>query len=526
MKYDFIIIGGGTAGCVLANRLSENTQHKVLLIEAGKSSNKLFSLIPVGQSTIVGNKNWDWQYQALADSSCANREFTWPGGKCLGGSSAINGMVYVRGHRLDYDHWAELGNQGWDYQSLLPYFKKIEQFTEGSEEYRGREGLVNVRKVIKPHALTYAFLAAAQELNIPLNPDYNAYEQEGVSVCQTNQSKRLRQSTAFTYLKNARHRSNLTVLENAVVEKIHIVNAKAVSVAVIQDNQSHIFYADKEIILSAGSIGSPKILLQSGIGPHNELFTACIHDLKGVGKNLQEHPNAWISCYVNQSTYNTDLYPWRGVKHVWQWLKNGGGAIATPIAHALCFIKTHTDLAQPDIQIHFTPFSYELTRGKLSLTKKPAIVLTPNICRPKTRGFIKLKDADIHSQPMISYQALKEEKDIYTLLAGCQFVRKLLQTKAFSPYIVKERSPGKSISQEKDWIHYLRTHSSLGYHPVGTCKMGKDELAVVDHYLKVHGINGLRIADASIMPVITSGNTQVPVMMIAEKAADLILKDY
>ncbi|CDZ77402.1 Alcohol dehydrogenase [acceptor] [Legionella massiliensis] len=523
-NFDFIIVGGGTAGCIIANRLSANPNYSVLLIEAGRNANHLFTKLPVGQSRIVANKNWDWRLPAQADSSCANREAIWPAGKCLGGGSSINGMVYVRGHRLDFDNWQALGNEGWSYADVLPYFKKIESFQELTSPYRGTTGLLKVREVIKPHALTRVFIEAAQELRIPFNPDYNGKEQEGVGICQTNQSKRWRQSTAEAYLKPAAKRKNLTIISEATVHKINFSAKTAQSVSVYLKGGLELFHATKEIILCAGTMNSAKLLLQSGVGPADELFSQCIHPLKGVGKNLQEHPNSWLSALVNLSTYNTDLHPWRGLKHLWQWLSQGGGALATPIAHALCFLKTRKDLYQPDIQIHFTPFSYELIKGKLSLSKQAAFVLTPNICRPKTRGFIKLQSVDPKHPPLISYQALANEQDVQTLLAGCQFARKLMQSKAFKPYVLSERFPGGNINSEQEWIDYLRNHSSLGYHPVGSCKMGNDESAVVDSSLRVHGLQRLRVADASIMPVITSGNTNAPTMMIAEKAADLILR--
>ncbi|STX51770.1 Alcohol dehydrogenase [acceptor] [Legionella busanensis] len=523
--FDYIIIGGGTAGCVLANRLSKNPNHSVLLLEAGHNSSHIFSQLPVGQAKVVGNPNWDWQFLAEPDLSCANRQMRWPAGKCLGGSSSINGMVYVRGHKLDYDHWHSLGNQGWAYEEVLPFFKKMELFAYGDLNYRGDCGPLKVREIIKPHPLTQVFIAAAQELKIPFNPDYNSREQEGVGICQTNQTKRIRHSTAAAYLKPARHRKNLIVLTKAFVHKIHLLNQRAYRVSVQLSHGLEDFFATKEIILCAGSIQSPKILLQSGIGSPEELHSSCIHALPGVGKNLQEHPNTWISAFVNTSTYNTDLHIWRATKHLRQWLIKGGGAIATPIAHAICFIKTALGIQQPDIQIHFTPFSYEFDNGKLSLTKRPAIVLTPNICRPVTRGSITLSSADPTSPPLINYQALAEEKDVETLVAGCRIARKIINTSAFKPYLVAERFPGKDVD-DVQLIDYIRHHSSLGYHPAGTCKMGCDPMAVVDASLKIHGLMGLRVADASIMPVITSGNTNAPTIMIAEKAAYLILQEH
>lgn len=525
-EFDFIIIGGGTAGCILANRLSQNPQYSVLLIEAGRDANHLMVKLPVGQSHVVGHKNWDWQYVSGKDSSCAERESLWPAAKCLGGGSSVNGMVYVRGNRLDFDNWRNLGNQGWSYQEVLPYFKKIETFQNIDSTFRGKNGPVNVREVINPHPLTGVFIAAAQELKIPFNPDYNGEEQEGVGICQTNQTKRWRHGSAHAYLKPVLTRKNLTVITKACVHKIHFEGKQARRVTVQRDDGLTVLLARKEIILCAGSLNSPKLLLQSGIGPAEELMTACIQSLAGVGKNLQEHPNTWVSSYVNIPTYNRDIHPFRGIRHLWQWLRYGGGALATPIAHAVCFLKTQRGLQQPDIQIHFTPFSYDLNKGKLSLTKKAAIVLTPNICCPKTRGVLKLQSLDPASPPLIQYHALGNDSDVQVLLAGCQIARKLLATKAFSSYVIKERFPGTSAQTEAEWIDYVRAHSSLGYHPVGTCKMGNDNMAVVDASLKVHGIKNLRVADASIMPVITSGNTNAPTMMIAEKAADMILKEW
>ncbi len=525
-NFRYIIIGGGSSGCVLANRLSKNPENHVLLLEAGRSDNSLIIRVPAGQSLSVGKKSWDWCYKAEPDPSRNKRIDLWPAGKVLGGGSSINGMVYFRGQHEDYDQWAELGNPGWDFKSVLPYFIKCETNELGKSIYHGHNGPLYVSNVRSPHLLAKTFVEAAVSIGIPKNNDFNGEHQEGAGLLQATQKNGSRHNTSQAYLAPIKNRKNLQIITKAFVTKIIVKEKKAIGVEYIKGNQLHKEFCTHEVIISAGAIASPKILMLSGIGPEKKLKNLeipVIKNLPGVGENLQEHPAAWLSYFATTNTLNMEASPIKFIQHGLSWLFFGKGPATSPIAHAAAFVKSSPELKTPNLQIHFTPLAYDLKPDKLVLLDRPAVVASPNVCRPIGRGLIELKDNKPESYPIIKHQLLSHRDDLEVLIEGCKITRKIFQAKSFKPYLTAERMPGVDVQTDDEWEEYLRNFAALSYHFCGTCKMGNDSMSVVDHNLRVHGLQNLRVIDASIMPTIPSANTNGPTIMIAEKGADLVL---
>ncbi len=528
--YDYIILGGGSAGCVLAHRLSTNPKNKVLLIEAGGSDKHPYIRIPAGEIKAIQSDKFNWHYKAEIDPSLNNRENVWPAGKVLGGSSSINGMVYIRGQKEDYDSWSRLvSNTGeWSYEDVLNYFKKMETNPIKDSKYHGFDGPLQVSNVPTPHPITKAFINSSVEIGIPYNPDVNGAKQEGVGPNQGSIKNGGRNNSARAFLDTAKNRKNLTIFKNAKVNKIIIENKKAVGVSFEKNNQISEVKCNKEIIISSGTLSSPCILMRSGVGPSEHLKQNDIEvivDLPGVGENLQEHPACWISGEVNTSTYNVETNPYYFAKHGLDWLLNGKGPASSPISQAVAFFRTKPEIeSRPDIQLHFMPMGWEVDEKEgLRLLDKPAVTIQSYVCRPNSRGTLRLNSKNHNEPPKISTNLIGDDEDMQRLVSSLKTVIKIFKSTHFSKYFKNFIRPNKIFENDNEIEDFIRRYAEGAYHSVGTCKMGVDKMSVVDKNLKVYGIEGLRVADASIMPIIPSGNTNAPSMMVGEKASDLIL---
>ena len=525
--WDYIVVGGGSAGCVLASRLSEDSGTRVLLLDAGRNDKHLYTRVPAGQMYAFPRPDMNWLYMSEPDPSRANRVDIWPAGKIVGGGSAINGMMYVRGHRSDYDHWAALGNEGWSYREVLPYFQSIEQSEVGEAGSRGFEGPLRVSRVRIDNPLNEAFIEAATQVGIPYNPDLNGDSQEGVGPCQASQKRGWRHSTARAFLAPALNRDNLEVELGAHVKRILIEQGRAIGVEYQVGKKVKTAMAGHGVVLSAGAIASPKLLMLSGIGPGKHLREHGISptlELPGVGQNLLEHPVVRMSFHVrNATTLTSDLNnPLRSLVHGLDYIFRGRGALATCIGHAQAFAHTRDGLPAPNAQIIFAPLSYDLTEAGPRPYRKPAVGVGIGLCRIQSKGEIRLRSDSPEDSPVIDYHLLDNPDDVAQLREAMRLTRRIFNAPAFSHYLVDERLPGVEIEDDDALDRYIRETSGLMYHPCGTCKMGQDEMAVVDHKLKVRGLEGLWVADASIFPTIPAGNINATCIMVAEKAASMI----
>ncbi len=525
--YDFIIVGAGSAGCVLANRLSENPNYKVLLLEAGGSDWNPWLHIPVGYFKTMHNPSFDWCYLTEPDPGIANRQLQWPRGKVLGGSSSLNGLLYVRGQREDYDRWAALGNKGWSYEEVLPYFKKSEDQDRGADKYHGVGGPLKVSDLRLRRPIAAAFIKAAIEIGIPKNPDYNGETQEGVGYFQQTASKGVRWSTAKGFLRPARNRSNLTVINKAQATKVLFEDKRAVGVQYLRKGRLCVAKTNREVILSAGAIGSPQILQLSGVG-NPELLkdknVPLVHALKGVGQNLQDHLQIRLVFKTRLSTLNDELNKlYKRVKVGLQYLLTRTGPLTLAASQVTIFTRSNDTVARPDIQFHMQPLSSD----KPGEGVHPFSAFTSSVCqlRPESRGSVEIKSNDPLQYPKIIPNYLSTANDQQTAVDSIKVARAIAQAPSLAGEVIDEFVPGRQYQTDEELLLAACKFSQTIYHPAGTCKMGCDDMAVVDERLRVHGIEGLRVVDASIMPEITSGNTNAPTIMITEKAADLIKED-
>ena len=530
-EYDYIVVGAGSAGCVLANRLSADPANKVLLLEAGAKDWNPWIHVPVGYFKTMHNPATDWCYMTESDKGIDGRKLQWPRGKVLGGSSSLNGLLYVRGQKEDYDRWEALGNKGWSYKDVLPYFKKSEDQERGADDYHGIGGLLKVSDLRLRRPIADMFIKAAEQIGIPFNKDYNGAEQEGVGYFQQTAHQGFRWSTAKGFLKPARSRSNLTVLTHAHTSKVIFDETgdkpKAVAIEFLHKGSSQTVKVRKEIILSAGAIGSPQILQLSGVAAPELLAKHSIpmvKELPGVGQNLQDHLQIRLVFKTKQNTLNDELNSYfKQFKVGLQYFFKRTGALTLAASQIVIFTKTKPDLERPDIQFHFQPLSADKPGDGVH----PFSAFTTSVCqlRPHSSGHLEIKSTDPLQHPAIHPNYLSDERDLAVAVESIKVARRIAEAPALAPEILDEYVPGREFQTDEELLLAARKYSQTIYHPTSTCKMGNDEMAVVDDRLRVHGIEGLRVADASIMPEITSGNTNAPAIMIGEKASDMILED-
>lgn len=530
MKYDYIIIGAGSAGCVLANRLTENGKYSVCLLEAGSNNDSQLVKTPGAFAAFMFLKKFNWSFNARPKDDIRNGEPLFiPRGKGLGGSSATNAMLYIRGQKEDYDHWASLGNQGWSYKEILPYFIKAENNERGGSDHHGDGGPLHVSDRPVFYEISKRFIEASNQAGFKANQDFNGAQQEGVGYYQCTIKDGQRCDVARGYLKPAMHRKNLTILTKAQVSEIIIDDNKAKGVECVINGQPQTISAKKEVLLSAGAIASPHLLMLSGIGEQSELANhnlECKLNLPGVGKNLQEHVDACI--LVNSKKKDGFTASVGGLLKMFpdtlKYVFKKQGKLANSILEAGGFIKSEPSLERPDVQLHMLPLLYDDNGRDLKLMKKHGYSCHVCVLRPESTGSVSLRSKDFRDAPEIDFNFFSDDKqkDKNTLIKGMRQLSKILAASAFDDYRAKELHPNADKETDEQLFTKIKQRLGTVYHPVGTCKMGQDDMAVVDSQLRVRGIDGLRVIDASIMPTLTSGNTNAPTIAIAEKAADII----
>jgi len=527
-EFDYVVVGAGSAGCVLANRLSANGRHSVLLLEAGPKDSNIWIHVPLGYGKLFKEKSVNWMYQTEPEPGLHGRQVFQPRGKVLGGSSSINGLLYVRGQHEDYDRWRQRGNVGWGYDDVLPYFKKAENQQRGADDYHGAGGPLSVSDWRHEDPLSEAFVKAAVETGIPFNPDFNGKTQEGAGFFQTTTQRGRRASSAYSYLRPAMSRGNLHVETSALAQRILFEGRRARAVEYRQNGNLRTARAHKEVLVSSGAYNSPQLLQLSGVGPADLLKSHGIDivlDAQGVGNDLQDHLQVRLVTRSAQKVTLNDIvnHPVRRAMAGVRYALSRSGPLTIAAGTSGAFFKTSPRLASPDIQIHFIPFSTDRMGEKLH----PFSGFTASVCqlRPESRGSLKIRSADPAAPPEIRINYLATETDRAAFIDGIKTLRKILAAPALKPYSVEEVYPGAKAATDEDLLDYCRKTGSTVYHPTSTCRMGNDSLAVVDQRLRVRGIEGLRVVDASVMPDLMSGNTNAPTIMIAEKASDMILED-
>jgi choline dehydrogenase len=527
-SFDYVIVGGGSAGCVLANRLSASGRHRVLLLEAGGADRNPWIHIPMGYAKLFRDRKVNWLYEGEPEPELNQRRILHPRGKVLGGSSSINGLVYIRGQSADFDHWRQLGNVGWSYGDVLPYFRQAEDQQRGADAYHGTGGPLSVSDQVEPHALCDAFIAAAEETGIARNDDFNGARQEGVGYFQTTSRRGRRCSTAVAYLRPARRRANLTVVTHAAATRVLFDGGVASGVVFAQGGESWRVRAEAEVILAAGAIATPPLLQLSGVGPAALLRgfgIPVLRDMPGVGENLQDHLQArLVYACSKRVTLNDDVASIaRSLGIGLRYALARKGPLAVSAGYAGGFFRTDPRLATPDVQAHFINFSTTKMGDKLH----PFSGFTASICqlRPESRGSVRIRSADPAEPPAIRCNYLATEGDRRTMVAGLNLLRRIMQAQAIRPYVAAEYEPGSSCVTDEDLLRHVRERASTIYHPTCSCRMGADTGAVVDARLRVRGLGRLRVVDGSVMPSVVSGNTNAAIIMIAEKGADMILED-
>ena len=528
LEFDYVIVGAGSAGCVLANRLSADGRNSVLLLEAGPKDTNLWIHVPLGYGKLFKEKAVNWMYQTEPEPGLDGRSVFQPRGKVLGGSSSINGLLYVRGQHEDYDRWRQRGNAGWGYDDVLPYFRKAENQQRGADKYHGAGGPLPVSDWRHADPLSEAFVVAAAQTGIPTNPDFNGASQEGAGFFQTTTQRGRRASTAYSYLRPAKNRSNLHIETSALAQRVLFEGRRARAIEYRQSGAVRTARARKEILVSGGAYNSPQLLQLSGVGPAELLKQHGIDivlDAPGVGNDLQDHLQVRLVTRCSQPVTLNDIlnHPVRRVMAGARYAAFRKGPLTIAAGTSGAFFKTNPRLATPDIQIHFLPFSTDRMGEKLHSFS----AFSASVCqlRPESRGSLRIKSADPAVPPEIRINYLATETDRTAFIEGFKILRKILAAPALKPYAVDEILPGPGVTSDEDILAFCRQTGSTVYHPTSTCRMGNDPLAVVDQRLRVRGIEGLRVVDASVMPDLMSGNTNAPTIMIAEKASDMILED-
>ena len=530
--YDFIVVGSGSAGGVVASRLSENGKYAVLCLEAGvKGAKYLWSQPPLGVVFLIDNPVVDWRYESEPDPTHANRRIAVPRGKMLGGSSSINAIVYNRGQKLDYDTWSKLGCKGWSYREVLPYLKKLESTDIGADEYRGRTGPIKVTESRKLSSFYDLFIKSAQAVGIPYNTDYSGASQEGVAMAQLTGYRGMRHSTATQYLEPARKRPNLTILTGAEATSLILEDKRCVGIRFRRNGVMHEARAAREVIVSAGAANTPKLLELSGVGNPEILRQhgiPVVHALEGVGENLRDHYAAVMKWGFNKPGISLAKkgHGWRLGLEILRWLFLRKGLIAQGHGSMRVFARSRPELSEPDIMMVVSPYIVELKTGKgRRMSDVEGFFMYTHVQRTESTGSIHIRSADPFAQPAIRYRFLDTEYDRRTAVAAVRRAREIAGASPMRDVVAEEMAPGRHVESDQDILDYIRSTGQITQHMVGTCRMGIDRNAVVDERLRVHGITGLRVADASIMPTIISGNTSVPCMMIGEKCADMVLAD-
>jgi choline dehydrogenase len=526
--FDYIIVGAGSAGCVLANRLTASGRHRVLLLEAGGHDRNIWIHIPLGYGKLFSNPKVNWLYSTEPEPELNNRSVIQPRGKVMGGSSSINGLLYIRGQHEDYDHWRQLGNAGWSFNDVLPYFRRAEDQERGADELHGVGGHLKVSDVCEPHPLCEAFIEAVQKSGFPRNDDFNGATQDGAGYFQLTARNGRRWSTAVGYLKEAKRRPNLAVVADALATRILFSGRRAVGVEYRERDAVHTAHANAEVIVSGGAFNSPQLLQLSGLGPEKilrDLGIAVIADMPGVGADLQDHLQIRMLYRCTEPiTMNDVINNWRhryaaGLRY----LLSRKGLLTIGAGYAGAFLRTRPDLATPDVQFHFLIFSADAAGA--TLHPFPGFMASVCQLRPDSRGFVRVKSRDPAMPPAIQPRYLSARTDCDCIVDGMKLLRRVMSQPVMRRYIAEEYAPGEQCASDTDLLAFARQTGTTVYHPTSTCRMGADPNAVVDERLRVRGVERLRVIDASIMPTVVSGNTNAAAVMIGEKGADMVLED-
>jgi len=525
--FDYIVVGAGSAGCVLANRLTESGRNRVLLLEAGPNNRHPWLHIPIGYGRLFTNPRYNWCYETEPQEHCHGRNVIAPRGKVLGGSSSINGLIYIRGQPEDFDHWRQLGNVGWSFDDVLPYFRKAEDNERGADALHGKGGPLAVSNARNSHPLADAYVEAAVAAGYPRNGDFNGPTQEGAGYYQTTTRGGWRCSTAVGYLKPVRNRANLQVVSEALATRILFEGRRAVGIEYKVGGETRTARANAEVLLSSGAFNSPQLMQLSGLGPAELLQSfgiPVVADMPGVGDALNDHFAGRILVRVNTPTLNDAVRTWGG--KIAAGLRYGlsrRGYLTVGAIMAGCFLRAHPASATPDVQCSIAPYSADKIGGDLHPFSGATGICT--LLRPESRGWVRIKSADPAAPPAIHPNYLATARDRETLVEGLKALRRIFQTDPLARYVEAEIDPGKDCTSDDEILDFIRRRGSTTYHPVSTCRMGQDATAVVDERLRVRGIAGLRVIDASIMPTVPSGNTNAASIMIGEKGADMVMED-